>query len=121
MPQLSSKRPGLMVNGNPYGYVDILNNHLNLRATYDSRLVWSGSWSSFQKGDFYVTVAAEPFYRPEDANAWCDKQGFRAEDCFAKRLSTVTGPREASSAGDAPIRPSRKQPPPLVVALVSST
>jgi len=52
VPQLSSKRPGLVVDSVPYGYPDILNDHLSLRATYDARLVWSGDWSSFKEGDF---------------------------------------------------------------------
>ncbi|MGH3916894.1 MAG: zinc ribbon domain-containing protein [Pseudonocardiaceae bacterium] len=92
VPQLSSKRPGLVVDGIPYAYSDILNDHLSLRPTYDARLVWSGDWSSFREGDFYVTVAAEPFSTSAEANAWCDTQNLDAANCFAKRLSTTAGP-----------------------------
>lgn len=92
VPQLSSKRPGLLVDGIPYDYTDILNDHLSLRPTYDARLVWSGDWSSFREGNFYVTVAAEPFSTSAEANAWCDSQNLDAGNCFAKRLSTTAGP-----------------------------
>lgn len=90
--QLSSKRPGLVVDGVTYGYTDILNDHLALRSIHSARLVWSGDWSSFGEGDFYVTVATVPFSTPAEANAWCDMQAIDSDDCFAKRLSTIAGP-----------------------------
>jgi len=37
-------------------------------------------------------VATESCSTPEDANAWCDKQALEVDNCFAKRLSTITGP-----------------------------
>ena len=92
VPQLSSKQWGLVVDGMPYGYTEILNDHLALRSNYNARLVWSGDWSSFREGDFYVTVAAVPFSTPAEANAWCDRQAIDSENCFAKRLSTIAGP-----------------------------
>ncbi|MGH4015202.1 MAG: hypothetical protein ACRDSL_15025 [Pseudonocardiaceae bacterium] len=92
VPQLSSKRPGLVVDGVPYSYLDILDDHLALRSRYGARLVWSGDWSTFQDGDFYVTVATEPFSTPAEANAWCDRQVIDRKNCFAKRLSTAAGP-----------------------------
>ncbi|MGH3905240.1 MAG: hypothetical protein ACRDTE_13775 [Pseudonocardiaceae bacterium] len=90
--QLSSKQWGLVVDGMTYRYTDILNDHLALRSAHDARLVWSGEWSSFREGDFYVTVAPVPFSTPAEANAWCDSQGIDPKNCFAKRLSTVAGP-----------------------------
>lgn len=92
VPQLSSKQPGLVVEGVSYGYTDILNDHLVLRSTYSARLVWSGDWSSFREGDFYITVAAVSFSTPEEANAWCDRQAIDSDNCFAKLLSTIAGP-----------------------------
>lgn len=92
VPQLSSKQPGLVDDGISYGYIDILNDHLALRSTYSARLVWSGDWSSFRDGDFYVTVAAMPFSTPEEANTWCDRQVIDSDNCFAKLLSTIAGP-----------------------------
>lgn len=92
MAQLSSKQWGLVADGITYRYTDILNDHLALRSTHDARLVWSGDWTSFREGDFYVTVATVPFSTPAEANSWCDSQGIDPENCFAKRLSTVAGP-----------------------------
>lgn len=92
VPQLSSKQPGLVVDDISYGYTDILNDHLALRATYSARLVWSDDWSSFREGDFYITVAAVSFSTPGEANAWCDRQAIDSDNCFAKRLSTMAGP-----------------------------
>ena len=92
VPQLSSKQPGLVVDGMTYHYVDILNDHLGLRSSYDARLVWSGDWSSFRKDDFYVTVASASFSTPQEANAWCDTRAIDPENCFAKLLSAVAGP-----------------------------
>ncbi|MGH4023150.1 MAG: hypothetical protein ACRDRV_01040 [Pseudonocardiaceae bacterium] len=92
LPQLSSKQVGLVADGITYRYIDILNDHLSLRSTYDARLVWSSDWSSFGKDNFYVTMAPVPFTTPAAANAWCDTQGIDPDHCFAKRLSAVAGP-----------------------------
>lgn len=91
VPQLSSKRVGLVANGISYGYTEILNDHVALRSTHGARLVWSGDWSTFGRGDFYVTVAPVSFSTPAEANAWCDRQAIDSTNCFAKRLSTTAG------------------------------
>lgn len=91
VPQLSSKRLGLEANGISYGYTEILNDHVALRSTYSARLVWSGDWSTFGRGDFYVTVAPVSFSTPAEANGWCDRQAIDSTNCFAKRLSTTAG------------------------------
>jgi hypothetical protein len=92
VPQLSSKRLDLVADGISYHYTEILKDHLALRSTYNARLVWSGDWSTFNRGDFYVTVAPVPFSTPVEANAWCDRQALDSNNCFAKRLSAVAGP-----------------------------
>ncbi|MGH3902313.1 MAG: hypothetical protein ACRDTA_29495, partial [Pseudonocardiaceae bacterium] len=91
VPQLSSKNLGITVNSVSYGYPEILDDHLALRSTYSAWLVWSGDWSTFGRGDFYVTVAPVSFSTPAEANAWCDRQAIDSDNCFAKRLSTVAG------------------------------
>jgi serine/threonine-protein kinase len=55
-------------------------------------MVASKDFTSFRNPGYYVTMVALPFSTPEEANAWCDAQGFAAEDCLAKRLSHVDGP-----------------------------
>jgi hypothetical protein len=93
VPQLSSKKPGLVADGITYDYPAILADHTRLRSAYPgARLVWSADWTSFKNPDFWVTVAAdERFATAQAANAWCDQQGFDKESCFAKRLTTTGG------------------------------
>jgi serine/threonine-protein kinase len=97
LPQLSSKRTGMTVNGTYYDDAAILADHVALRSAYpDARLVWSGDWVTFSAPDFWVTMLAEPFATAAGANAWCDAQGIGRDDCFAKRLSTV-GPGDGNT------------------------
>ncbi len=92
VPQLGSKRTGLVADGIVYDDASILEDHLDLRTRFaDARLVWAGDWTSFRHPNYWVTVVLIPSATPEAANAWCDNQGFAAEECYAKRLSTVSG------------------------------
>jgi hypothetical protein len=68
VPQVSSKKVGLFVDGITYNSVDILRNHLTLRQQHDDvRLVSS-------------------------ANRWCDAHGIDAFNCFAKMIGARLGP-----------------------------
>jgi len=91
-PQVSSKRVGLVVEGKTLTSADILRNHLALRQRFSgARLVWSGQWTTFSGPDFWVTVVGPPLPTANDANRWCDSNGFGVDDCFAKFLSTLFG------------------------------
>ncbi len=88
VPQLSSKRLGTVADGITYGYADILADFRSLDARFpDAVLVRSDDYVSFSRGGFYVTVVAQPFSTPEQANAWCDSYGLAADTCYAKRSS----------------------------------
>ncbi len=64
-----------------------------LSAAYDGVfMVASSDFTSFRNPGYYVTMIAVPFGTPEQANGWCDAQGFPAEDCLAKKLSHTDGP-----------------------------
>lgn len=92
IPQVSSKRVGLVVNGKALTNVDILADHLAFRQRFaGARLVWSGNWTTFSGPNFWVTVVGPPYYFAEEANSWCDANKFAADDCFAKFLSTLVG------------------------------
>ncbi len=92
VPQLSSKRPGTVDRGRTYDAAAILAEHETLRAAHpQARLLWSGDWASFSADDYWVTVLADPASSAAGANAWCDTQGFGADDCFAKRLLRTGG------------------------------
>ncbi|OZM73255.1 hypothetical protein CFN78_10345 [Amycolatopsis antarctica] len=51
----------------------------------------SGDWTSFEHPDYWVTVAGGRFGNADEANRWCDAQGFAKDDCYAKRLDTTGG------------------------------
>jgi serine/threonine-protein kinase len=92
VPQLSAKRPGMVLGGVSFGHTEIWQDFLNLRSRYPgAKLLWSGSYSSFRYKDFWVTVLPEPYATGESANEWCDDEGIVKEDCYAKRLSHSGG------------------------------
>ncbi|MGV0788368.1 hypothetical protein ABQF33_15780 [Mycolicibacterium sp. XJ2] len=90
VPQLSSKRLGLVAEGRTWTHSAILAEHQRLRQTYPgARLLWSGDWSTFSHGDFWVTVAGPTFPTAEGALAWCRGNDFDRDHCFAKLVSTT--------------------------------
>ncbi len=93
LPQVSSKRPGLVAEGITWTNADVLRDHLALRQRFpQARLVWSGDWTTFSLPNWWVTIVALPMTTPQQANAWCDAQGLDADHCFAKMISSVLGP-----------------------------
>lgn len=93
IPKISSKKPGIEVDGRTLTSADVLSDHLHLRSEHrGARLVWSGQWSTFSSSDWWVTVAGPAQLTATDANRWCDSEGFGVDDCFAKFVSSVFGP-----------------------------
>lgn len=91
--QLSSKRSGLVADGRTWDDCAILNEFLALRLRFkDVRMLWSDEWSVFDSKGWWVTVATAIFPGPDDANGWCRQQGFDRDHCFAKLVSTSSGP-----------------------------
>jgi hypothetical protein len=92
VPQVSSKRVGLVAEGRTWSSADILGDHLALRQRFDgARLLWSGDWSTFSVPDWWVTVVGPAHVFPAGANRWCDVNGFETDDCFAKFISNDFG------------------------------
>lgn len=97
VPQLSSKRLGLVAEGRTWTHSAILVEHQRLRQAYPgARLLWSGDWSTFSHSNFWVTVAGPTFPTAEGALAWCRSNDFDRDHCFAKLIST-THPVEGST------------------------
>lgn len=93
VPQVSSKRAGLVVDGRTLTNADVLRDHLDFRQRFSgARLVYSGNWSTFSDDDWWVTVVGPSWFFPQDANRWCDQQDFGVDDCFAKFISSLFGP-----------------------------
>lgn len=100
VPQLSSKRPGVVDQGVVWDNTMTLQEHLDLRQRYpDVRLLWSGDWSTFSAPDFWVTVVGMAYPDPAGPLAWCSAQALDRDHCIAKLIST-THAVEGSTAYD---------------------
>jgi hypothetical protein len=92
VPQLSAKRPGMVVRDITYDYVEILRDYRSTQARYpDALLLYSGDYSSFKYGDFWITIEPLPYFDGLSANGWCDGQGIPVDDCYAKMISHTVG------------------------------
>jgi serine/threonine-protein kinase len=92
VPQISSKKVGLVVAGKEFGYPEIMADFTALKSRYPQAvLLNSNDYTNFSGKDFWVTVQATTFGTADDANAWCDQQGFAADDCAASRLMHTGG------------------------------
>jgi hypothetical protein len=90
IPQISSKRVGLVAKGITWDNRAILDEHLRLRNIYpDVKLLWSGDWSTYDGPNFWVTVVGLESYNPYDVLDWCTEQGFDRDNCIAKLVSTT--------------------------------
>ena len=88
VPQLSSKRPGIVDKGITYGHEEIWLDFTALSTRYPgARLLWSGDFTSFKFPDFWITVMPVPYGDGDGANSWCDAQAIPVDDCYAKRLA----------------------------------
>lgn len=97
VPQLSAKRPGLVANGITYDYVAILQDFRATQARYpDALLLFSGDYSSFRYGDFWITVVPRPYTDGPTTNNWCDTEGIPVDDCYAKMISRTVGYADAT-------------------------
>ena len=77
VPQISSKRLGIVAEGTVWNNAKILSEHLQLRAQFpEARLLWSGDWSTFDADarDFWVTIAGDTFPDAAGALAWCTRK-----------------------------------------------
>lgn len=97
VPQLSSKRPGVVDQGVVWDNELTLEEHLRLRQEYGAKLLWSGDWSTFDAPNFWVTIAPITYPTASGALAWCSDHGFDRNHCYAKLIST-THPVAGSTA-----------------------
>lgn len=93
VPQVSSKRVGLVAAGKTWTSADILRDHLALRQRFGgARLVWSGHWTTFSGPDFWVTVVGTGSFTLKD----------ESPNVYAPAI-TVSGSGCSGSAGYADI------------------
>jgi serine/threonine-protein kinase len=91
VPQLSSKRPGVVDDGLVWNNALTLQEHVRLRDEYGAKLLWSGDWSVFDASNWWVTIAPYTFPTADGALMWCTEEGFDRNHCFAKLISTTHG------------------------------
>jgi serine/threonine protein kinase len=89
VPQLSSKRPGVVDDGIVWDNPRTLQEHLALRSRYGAKLLWSGDWSTFSAPDFWVTIVPATFSDSSGALAWCRSRSLDSDHCLAKLVSTT--------------------------------
>lgn len=90
IPQISSKRVGLVAKGITWDNEAILDEHLRLRSIYpDVKLLWSGDWSTYDGPNFWITVVGLWSNNPYEVLGWCTQQGFDRDNCIAKIVSTT--------------------------------
>ena len=88
VPQLSSKRPGLVADGITWDCDTIWAEHVRLRATYSAELLWSGDWPhTYGHDDYWVTVAGYTYDTAEGARQWCQDHGRDVpEHCYPTQI-----------------------------------
>jgi serine/threonine-protein kinase len=91
VPQLSSKRPGVVDDDLVWNDALTLQEHLRLREQYGAKLLWSGDWSVFNGSNWWVTIAPITFTTSDGALQWCRSEGFDRDHCLAKLVSTTHG------------------------------
>ncbi|GEM_PF-6258872 len=70
----------------------ILREHLELRESFDAKLLWSGDWRSYTHGDYFVTVVDDRFHTSESALAFCRDYNLSRDHCLAQIVSDSRGP-----------------------------
>ena len=93
-PQLSSKQVDLVADGQTWTNRSILAEFLKTRqANPNAVIVNTSEWSVFDVGGWWVTLSGELYATADEANAWCDSQGYDSEHCLAKRMESSGSPQ----------------------------
>lgn len=101
VPQLSSTPMSTIdtsVDDHDDPHSELLDRLLSQRARYgEVLLVDSSALATFDSPDYWVTLVAEPYLSPEDANDWCEDAGRSPDDCFARLITDDPGIDPSSS------------------------
>lgn len=89
--QLSSKRPGMEVDGKTWTYADIYGQFLTLKAQYPhALLVWAPDYANYadagSPADYYVVLNGERFATADESQDWCTRNGYGTQDCLPVHL-----------------------------------
>ena len=88
-PQLSSKQVGLVAEGQTWTNRSILAEFLRTRqANPKTVIIDTSQWPVYDVGGWWVTLSGELYDDADQANAWCDAQGYDSDHCLAKRIES---------------------------------
>ena len=88
-PQLSSKQVGLVAEGQTWTNRSILAEFLKTRqANPKAVIIDTSQWPVYDVGGWWVTLSGELYDDADQANAWCDAQGYDSDHCLAKRIES---------------------------------
>ena len=88
-PQLSSKQVGLVAEGQTWTNRSILAEFLKTRqANPKAVIIDTSQWPVYDVSGWWVTLSGELYDDADQANAWCDAQGYDSDHCLAKRIES---------------------------------
>ena len=88
-PQLSSKKVGLVAEGQTWNNRSILAEFLKTRQSNPKAVIIETSqWPVYDVSGWWVTLSGELYDNADQANAWCDAQGYDSDHCLAKRIES---------------------------------
>ena len=88
-PQLSSKQVGLVAEGQTWTNRSILAEFLRTRqANPKAVIIDTSQWPVYDTGGWWVTLQGDTYSDGDQANAWCDAQGYDSDHCLAKRIES---------------------------------
>ncbi|WP_353110005.1 hypothetical protein [Gordonia sp. (in: high G+C Gram-positive bacteria)] len=91
--QVSAKWLGLYAEGRTWDNASIYSEYLSMKQRYPNvRLLRSADWPVFTEKHWWVIVSAQQFSTPSSALSWCVSQSLDKDHCFAKFISSTSGP-----------------------------
>ena len=88
-PQLSSKQVGLVADGQTWTKRSILVEYLKTQqANPKAVIIDTSQWPVYDTGGWWVTLQGDTYSDGDQANAWCDAQGYDSDHCLAKRIES---------------------------------
>ena len=88
-PQLSSKQVGLVADGQTWTKRLILAEYLKTQqANPKAVIIDTSQWPVYDTAGWWVTLQGDPYSDGDQANAWCDAQGYDSDHCLAKRIES---------------------------------
>ena len=88
-PQLSSKQVGLVADGQTWTKRSILAEYLRTQqANPKAVIIDTSQWPVYDTAGWWVTLQGDSYSDGDQANAWCDAQGYDSDHCLAKRIES---------------------------------